>query len=318
MLCQRLLPGCERRLRWRHLCLRHNLTIEHGSRRRLHLVRRIGVNSKHAVVRWRYCRSCSQASRSNFSHVHGHRRSRNRLRAGKRSLRHGYYRARNISVHVPYVVDGRVVVDDCRVVDIGDRRSVDVGVADVDAVDVSATYSIRRHIHFSRAQGKPTHIAAKTPAYPHEDDEGGGVNRPDFHRTRYPAPASSDRTPASIVKWSVSPGLVIDPGPSPRTDPGPMALAVGGPSCGNARKPNVAIAGLRAPVAVFIQVLVPDDIMRNVARGLRVFVAPVATLAPVVEVVGTTEILHLGVEPVCTLHRRALPGVHRIGLPVAG
>jgi hypothetical protein len=48
------------------------------------------------------------------------------------------------------------------VVDIGDGRIADVGVAGVDAVEVSGAGDVPRHISFPGTERKPAHVAAAT------------------------------------------------------------------------------------------------------------------------------------------------------------
>ena len=151
MCRQHLLPGREGHGRRRRLRLRHNGTTSHCRWGSFHSVCHIGMNSEHAAGGGCDCSSRIHLSGGNFSFIDRDRRSRNWLRAGKSSLRNSYYCTPNILVHVRHIVDSRIVVDDCGVIDIGDRRSVHGGVADVDAVDVTSTHSIGRHVHFPRA-----------------------------------------------------------------------------------------------------------------------------------------------------------------------
>jgi len=81
--------------------------------------------------------------------------------------------------------------------------------------------------------------------------------------------------------------------------------------------PHIAIARIRAPVTVVIQIFITDDIVRDVSRGTRVLVAAVASVAPVIEVVGRTEILEVRIQRIRAAEGGTLAGVERVGLPVA-
>ena len=151
MCRQHLLPGREGHGRRRRLRLRHNGTTSHCRRGSFHSVCHIGMNSEHAAGCGCDCSSRIHLSGGNFSFIDRDRRSRNWLRAGKSSLRNSYYCTPNILVHVRHIVDSRIVVDDCGVIDIGDSRAVDRGVTNIDAVDVTTTHPVRGHVYFSRA-----------------------------------------------------------------------------------------------------------------------------------------------------------------------
>src|SRR5712671_2964976 len=158
-------------------------------------------------------------------------------------LRNCRHRAVHIAIHIIYVRDGRIVVDDGRVVHIGDRRLIDRGVAYVDAVHVLTAHLVRGNVNFTWTQREPRNVLAKRdPTSAYKDHEGGRINRGNFHRSWNPTPAAFDSHPAAVVKRSVAPGLIVDPGPSPGINPGPVALAIRSPACGNVRVPHVAIA----------------------------------------------------------------------------
>ena len=84
------------------------------------------------------------------------------------------------------------------------------------------------------------------------------------------------------------------------------------------RKPDVPVAGLRTPVAVFVQVLVADHIGRDISGRPRVFIALIAAVAPIIEVVRSTEILDLGIQRIGSIESGALARMQCVGFPVAG
>src|SRR5579863_1835280 len=56
--------------------------------------------------------------------------------------------------------------------------------------------------------------------------------------------------------------------------------------------------------------------MRDISRRRRIFIAMVAGVAPVVEVVGIPEIIDLGIQPIGPLEGPALPAMQRVSLSV--
>src|ERR1700722_8771396 len=84
-----------------------------------------------------------------------------------------------------------------------------------------------------------------------------GTNVGDTDNLRWrrdPAPNSADDNPAAVVKRSVAPRFVFDPGVAPRRDVNPGAVAVRSPADdGGVREPHGAVFGHGAPAAVFIE-----------------------------------------------------------------
>src|SRR6185436_21060633 len=86
-----------------------------------------------------------------------------------------------------------------------------------------------------------------------------GIYRRLARRPGDPAPGAPDVRPAAVVRNGVAPRRVIHPGPAPRVDPSPMAVAVRGPPGGHAPGgPDVAVGRVGAPGAVGIEILVAD------------------------------------------------------------
>src|SRR6185312_12657119 len=89
------------------------------------------------------------------------------------------------------------------------------------------------------------------------------------------------------MKWREAPRLVIDPGPAPRIDPGPVAFAIRCPTAADAAgKPDAAVRRLRTPSAVAVEVLVSDHVGRYIARGNGARVTPIAIERPALERIG--------------------------------
>src|SRR4029077_5195545 len=117
-----------------------------------------------------------------------------------------------------------------------------------------------------------------------ESDKGWTINGPRVVSTRAPAPAIVNVSPASIVKRGVAPGLVAYPGPTPGTDPIPVAVAVWSPIHGNgARIPHVAVVRLFVPGSVIVEVVVAGNVTRNVFRGDGIVFAQIALRGPAIE-----------------------------------
>ena len=85
-------------------------------------------------------------------------------------LRNSRHPALYVTVHISNVRDVRGLVYDGRVVDVRDRCVIDRRVADVDPLYVRAADLIRRHIHFARAEGEPSDVAAPSATAADEDD----------------------------------------------------------------------------------------------------------------------------------------------------
>src|SRR5207253_465540 len=120
-----------------------------------------------------------------------------------------------------------------------------------------------RPIHLARCKRKP---ADRRPGFDgHRRPNAGILDKGDERRridglrneiARDPPPALVDASPTSIVKWRETPRLRIDPVPSPRLDPDPMAVAVGSPIGGyRVRIPDGAIIRDGVPAAISVQLV---------------------------------------------------------------
>jgi len=125
--------------------------------------------------------------------IYGDCRARDGLRAYKSSLWNGGDGSGNIPIHVRNVVNGRVLVDDRRVVNVRDGSRVDSGVADIDPVNVFAAHSIGRHVDFAWSQREPADVSAEAGTSADENDQRRRVDWGDLHGSGYPAPSPIDR-----------------------------------------------------------------------------------------------------------------------------
>jgi hypothetical protein len=127
-------------------------------------------------------------------------------------------------------------------IDVGGVRDVrNVGhvpdVGDVDLANVGFTAVIPGKEWLARSEWKPRgqFAAADSDANrkvrtTHEGNQGGRVNGCDNHWPGQPSPSNSNVHPATIVEWTEAPRFIFYPGPAPRTDPCPMAEAIGNPA----------------------------------------------------------------------------------------
>ena len=228
--------------------------------------------------------------------LHGGLGHRLRLHEGLR--RHRDHGARDLLVGVDHMGDlsdlGRVV-DDVRVVDVGDRRRGDHRVAAVDAVEVAAADRVRGLIDLARCQREPADMGCGRAAGRHRDlevlaaderNQRRRIHRPLTPRARHPGPGAVDVGPATVVRHGIAPGRVVNPSPAPGVDPGPMAVAVGRPARGHARRrPDRTVARIDTPGAIGVEVFITDDLARNMARGDRAVATAVALARPAVKVV---------------------------------
>src|SRR5205807_9296662 len=119
--------------------------------------------------------------------------------------------------------------------DVGDVRNA--RVADVPVAEIIPACAVRRQIRFAITQREPSHCGTST--YRQADapvstanpgDESRRVHGPNCHGSRYPAPISGVVHPSTVVAGRESPGSIVNPRPTPRLDPGPMAIVIRSPS----------------------------------------------------------------------------------------
>src|SRR5690242_3026098 len=169
-----------------------------------------------------------------------------------------------------------VVLWSVALVDIADTRVVDsCRVVNVDVAHISAAHPIRRHVDISWAERNPTDTAARSHAScrcaTHPGDERRCVHRacrPSMARGGHPAPVVVPHDPAAVMKGCVTPARVIDPRPSPRCDPYPLAVSIRYPAHGyDCWHPHVPILGCLLPLAIVVEVLGPGNIACDVVCG---------------------------------------------------
>ena len=212
------------------------------------------------------------------------------------------------------VVHGDIFVDDGGVVVVVDDRLIHGGVRDVDIVHVGAAHAIGRHIDFTRTEREPTDVyTSGGTANPDADgkmwtanpsDQSGRVDGADVsnghgaRRARNPTPTTAVVDPAAVVERRKAPRSIINPGPAPRRNPCPVAVAIGCPCHnGGMREPHGAVFGNLAPATVIVEIFVADDVIGNVAAGRGVIFTVIATITPAVKVIFVGEWFNVGIRP---------------------
>src|SRR5262249_8307626 len=152
----------------------------------------------------------------------------------------------------------------------------------------------------------------------HEDYKRGSVDGTNVKRAGYPSPSIFDEGPTPVVERRVAPGIIVDPSPTPRIDPRPVAFAIRHPAGRDSWEPDVAILGIGTPVAVIIEVFVAHDITGAVPGRARVVIAAFASVAPAIKIVRWSDLLSFGVERASAGEDGALAGMQGISLSVAG
>src|SRR5260370_42302743 len=132
---------------------------------------------------------------------------------------------------------------------------VDARVADVGVVDKRTAGMEPRIERFTEAKRDPADCATETEseaeAAADKADECWSVEWACKDGSWAPAPGAAHKCPAAIVEGSKAPRSVVNPGPAPRADPVPVAVAVWRPTNGYLRRiPHWAIVGLFAPVTI--------------------------------------------------------------------
>jgi hypothetical protein len=122
------------------------------------------------------------------------------------------------------------------------------------------------------------------------------------------------------MKRREAPGLIINPGISPRFDISPVAIVIRRPVRHfNTRVPHMAVFRRIAPVSVVVQIFIPDHILRNILSRPRVFPSAVSIRAPRVKlVVIRAEVLHIGAQLIGSRKYRVVMRANGIRRSAAG
>src|SRR6266478_597645 len=207
-------------------------------------------------------------------------------------------------------------------INVANVRVEDISVADksiafVDPLKELVAAVEPRKERFAEAKREPADAEAKASAK--ETDKGRPIDRRAKNRARAPAPPSAKIVPSAIVVRSKSPRCIINPGPAPRADVVPVAIAIRSPAWGDiVGIPDVAVFRLILPRTVVIEIAVARRFARNILSGNRVVFLQVAVSGPAVEAVRTGSLVHNVVDVVRAGKFSAFTGVHFIGLAAGG
>ena len=275
ILCQgRLLP-VKRNRGWRRRGSRHYPPAHHAGRRTRRPGGSVRSRAENAGPLGRNGRSgdhldCGQLSSRYRARVLVHAAP-----AGKGVLRN---RRNAVLDPLVYVGDRRIIGISPAVI-IVDGGGVDHRVGGIHPRKVTLAHLVRRKIRLAGTQGEPSYCrrssdgkaqaktgAASPSANPAH--QRGRIDRGHAIGPGYPAPTAAKGSPTAVVIGSESPRCVVHPGPTPRSNPGPMPVMIGRPACSDcSRHPDLAVAGLSPPAAVLVQVFIAGDFARNVACG---------------------------------------------------
>ena len=257
--------------------------------------------------------------------------------SGEGVLRNGRNAVLNIPVHVLDVGNRRVIGIPAVVVIVVDGGVIEHRVGVVHPRKVTLARLVRREIRLTRTQREPSYRRSRADGKAQAETGAASSSANPRHQRRridgshairsgYPAPAAAKGSPAAIVIRSESPRCVVHPGPTPGRDPGPMPVMIGRPACGDrSRHPHLAIAGLIAPAAVLIQVVIAGHFAGNVTRRLRLVFPAVARGAPLVPCIGSRSGCEVVVDlivaphdyPLARIDRERLPSARHLTLPIA-
>src|SRR5215467_1962116 len=197
------------------------------------------------------------------------------------------------AVHKVVAVGGRhraqiVGVDEIEIPVVKHIHVADEGVVDIDDIDETVAATKPGEEWFAPAEREPAYAEAdaKTEASAEPAYEGRTVNRV-AKRSGAPTPPATDERPAAVVVRSKAPRLVADPSPAPRSDPIPVAVAIGRPVGANIIGiPDMAVFRLLAPFAVAVEVVVAGDVARDIVSRFGAIFSQVALFSPFVEPIG--------------------------------
>jgi len=191
-------------------------------------------------------------------------------------------------MHISHV--GRVPVHIDVRIDFRDLNATDRRVTHVHTVKIARARVKTRHQEFAGTERHPTH---GQPATNHESvsakprHHGRREDRRPAQRSGQPSPAASRENPSAVMKRSVTPGGIVNPGPAPGGNPCPVPCAVRSPVIRDtSRHPHVAVALYLAPNPVVVQIFHSGYIGRYIFQRRGMLETQIAIRTPFVELVG--------------------------------
>ncbi len=161
-------------------------------------------------------------------------------------------------------------------------------VAPAQALLVAGRHPVARHEAVARRERVPAQARAlvRMVDAAHPAHQRRRPHRAAGRTARRPVPALAHRHPAAVVRRRIAPGRVIDPGPAPRRQPGPAAVAVRRPVGADiARRPQGTVLDVLGPAAVAVQFFVAGHAGGNVLSGDHGLGLAVALVGPDVEAI---------------------------------
>src|ERR1039458_1620928 len=263
--------------------------------------------------------------RGEFSRWHRYHVPRHRPRIHERVTRHHGHAAVHIPVRIRDVIHGCVPIHNDAIVNVRDPRDIHPRVSEVYVVHINAAHAVARNKYFPGRQREPSYSGSKrereveSRAAADPGHQRWRVYRPHYARSRNPQPPAACECPATIVKWSESPGFIFHPCPAPRSHPSPMSKTIRRPSCHHhSRPPAHAIARNVAPVAVLVEVFVSRHLARNVICGIRLIFSLIAIQRPIVESIFRGHLAKFVIQTIAASECGVLARHHRIGRTTAG
>src|SRR5580698_4763131 len=200
----------------------------------------------------------------------------------------------------------------------GDNAGREDRAAQIDAIVIAEADSEAGIPGFAPAQRNPAHRIRHAHYFDTADkgNQRWSIDRGYRDRSRRPSPKSADVDPTAIMERSITPGSVVNPGPSPRRHETPMAKAVGSPVGHHTiREPHIAVNRSRSPHAGHIEIDCAHHARRDGPHRDGICGPGVTLRAPGVELVGFRDAV-LVIARGISLNHHFLVVIQRGGLTV--
>lgn len=214
----------------------------------------------------------------------------------------------------------KVVVVNVSDVDVRNPR-----VGDVHAIEVAVSRVIPRNEGLTETEWAPAKTATETEAKVDSPpwatkprDQCRRIVRTHPKRTWSPTPIAACPNPTSIVKWRITPRLILDPSPTPRILPNPVAVVIRGPTRIDGRGPYLTVIWRVLPGSVFIEVFGSHCIGRNVTSRFGMIEFLITRVCPLIESIGRRSGVNIVVQRSTVVKPRLLIGFEMYRRSAAG
>jgi len=225
---------------------------------------------------WRRCRpACTGSQPADLGWIH--RDSAAQRRAGKLGCGHPHAHA----VHLHGIGEGALRNRHCsarrsQVCRVEARtkagppeafaKAVDVrnpGIVDIYSIEVAESGVVPRKERLTPAQWAPADAASEAKAKTYAPtgsaipgNQRGSIEWTTPIRSGCPSPIAAPINPTAIMKWGESPRFIINPGPSPGSNPSPATVVIGRPvGRYRRRSPNLSVVRRVVPSPILVQIL---------------------------------------------------------------